>query len=162
MIPRAALDGDAMQAGIVEQVIEQVGAAAGHDAAALARRVDPVADAAMAIVPIDRMATHAADELLAQPDAEVGFEIGFVLLGDACDPDDDNDTLVDGSDNCPTQAGAASNQGCPAAATTPPATSPAPAPAKKCKKVQTSLERCGEKGYTIGRIVKGEKRVTYQ
>jgi len=35
-------------------------------------------------------------------------------------------------------------------------------PAKKFKKVQTILERCGEKGYTIGRIVKGEKRVTYQ
>jgi phosphoribosylformylglycinamidine cyclo-ligase len=35
-------------------------------------------------------------------------------------------------------------------------------PAKKFKKVQIILERCGEKGYTIGRIVKGEKRVTYQ
>ncbi len=35
-------------------------------------------------------------------------------------------------------------------------------PAKKFKKAQTILERCGEKGYTIGRIVKGEKRVTYQ
>jgi phosphoribosylformylglycinamidine cyclo-ligase len=35
-------------------------------------------------------------------------------------------------------------------------------PAKKFKKVQTILDRCGEKAYTIGRIVKGEKRVTYQ
>lgn len=35
-------------------------------------------------------------------------------------------------------------------------------PAKKFKKAQTILDRCGEKGYTIGRIVKGEKRVTYQ
>ena len=35
-------------------------------------------------------------------------------------------------------------------------------PAKKFKKVQVILERCSEKGYTIGRIVKGEKRVTYQ
>ena len=35
-------------------------------------------------------------------------------------------------------------------------------PAKKFKKVQTILDRCGEKGYTIGRVVKGEKRVTYQ
>ena len=35
-------------------------------------------------------------------------------------------------------------------------------PAKKFKKAQLILERCGEKGYTIGRIVKGEKRVTYQ
>jgi phosphoribosylformylglycinamidine cyclo-ligase len=34
-------------------------------------------------------------------------------------------------------------------------------PAKKFKKVQTILERAGEKGYTIGRIVKGEKRVVY-
>ena len=35
-------------------------------------------------------------------------------------------------------------------------------PAKKFKKVQTILDRCGEKGYTIGRVVKGEKRVTNQ
>ena len=34
-------------------------------------------------------------------------------------------------------------------------------PAKKFKKVQTILERAGEKGYTIGRIVKGEKKVLY-
>jgi phosphoribosylformylglycinamidine cyclo-ligase len=34
-------------------------------------------------------------------------------------------------------------------------------PAKKFKKVQTVLERAGEKGYTIGRIVKGERRVSY-
>ena len=35
-------------------------------------------------------------------------------------------------------------------------------PAKKFKKAQSILDRCGEKGYTIGRVVKGEKRVTYQ
>ena len=34
--------------------------------------------------------------------------------------------------------------------------------AKKFKKAQTILDRCGEKGYTIGRVVKGDKRVTYQ
>ena len=34
-------------------------------------------------------------------------------------------------------------------------------PVKKFKKVQTILERCGEKGYTIGRIVKGEHKVSY-
>ncbi len=34
-------------------------------------------------------------------------------------------------------------------------------PTKKFKKVQTLLERAGEKGYTIGRIVKGERKVTY-
>jgi phosphoribosylformylglycinamidine cyclo-ligase len=34
-------------------------------------------------------------------------------------------------------------------------------PAKKFKKVQTILERAGEKGYTIGRIVKGERKVQY-
>ncbi len=34
-------------------------------------------------------------------------------------------------------------------------------PPKKFKKVQTVLERAGEKGYTIGRIVKGERKVTY-
>ena len=35
-------------------------------------------------------------------------------------------------------------------------------PLARFKKVQSILERLGEKGYTIGRIVKGEKRVTYQ
>lgn len=35
-------------------------------------------------------------------------------------------------------------------------------PAKKFKKAQTILERCGEKGYTIGRIVKGDRKVIYQ
>jgi phosphoribosylformylglycinamidine cyclo-ligase len=34
-------------------------------------------------------------------------------------------------------------------------------PHKKFKRVQTVLERAGEKGYTIGRIVKGERKVTY-
>jgi phosphoribosylformylglycinamidine cyclo-ligase len=35
-------------------------------------------------------------------------------------------------------------------------------PAKKFKKAQLILDRCSEKGYVVGRIVKGEKRVTYQ
>ena len=34
-------------------------------------------------------------------------------------------------------------------------------PPKKFKKVQTVLERAGEKGFTIGRIVKGERKVLY-
>jgi phosphoribosylformylglycinamidine cyclo-ligase len=34
-------------------------------------------------------------------------------------------------------------------------------PIKKFKKVQSILERAGEKGYTIGRIVKGERKVIY-
>jgi len=34
-------------------------------------------------------------------------------------------------------------------------------PAKKFKKVQTILERAGEKGYVIGKIVKGERKVQY-
>jgi phosphoribosylformylglycinamidine cyclo-ligase len=34
-------------------------------------------------------------------------------------------------------------------------------PSAKFKKVQTVLERVGEKAYTIGRIVKGERKVTY-
>ena len=34
-------------------------------------------------------------------------------------------------------------------------------PPKKFKKVQTVLERSSEKGYTIGRIVKGERKVLY-
>jgi phosphoribosylformylglycinamidine cyclo-ligase len=35
------------------------------------------------------------------------------------------------------------------------------APSAKFKKVQSLLERAGEKAYTIGRIVKGERKVTY-
>ncbi len=34
-------------------------------------------------------------------------------------------------------------------------------PSKKFKKAQSVLERSGEKGYTVGRIVKGEKKVVY-
>jgi len=34
-------------------------------------------------------------------------------------------------------------------------------PAKKFKKTQTVLERVGEKAYTVGRIVKGERKVMY-
>jgi len=34
-------------------------------------------------------------------------------------------------------------------------------PHKKFKKVQSLLDRAGEKGYTIGRIVKGDRKVTY-
>ena len=34
-------------------------------------------------------------------------------------------------------------------------------PSKKFKKAQTVLERVGEKAYTVGRIVKGERRVMY-
>jgi phosphoribosylformylglycinamidine cyclo-ligase len=34
-------------------------------------------------------------------------------------------------------------------------------PSKKFKKAQTLLERAGEKAYTVGRIVKGERRVMY-
>ena len=34
-------------------------------------------------------------------------------------------------------------------------------PAKKFKKVQTILDRAGEKGHVIGRIVKGERKVQY-
>jgi phosphoribosylformylglycinamidine cyclo-ligase len=34
-------------------------------------------------------------------------------------------------------------------------------PANNFKKVQTVLERAGEKSYTIGRIVKGERKVQY-
>jgi phosphoribosylformylglycinamidine cyclo-ligase len=34
-------------------------------------------------------------------------------------------------------------------------------PSKKFKKVQSLLERTGEKGYTIGRIVKGDRKVSY-
>jgi len=34
-------------------------------------------------------------------------------------------------------------------------------PAKKFKKAQAVLERIGEKFYTVGRIIKGERKVMY-
>jgi phosphoribosylformylglycinamidine cyclo-ligase len=34
-------------------------------------------------------------------------------------------------------------------------------PAKKYKRVESLIEKCGEKSYLIGRIVKGERKVTY-
>jgi phosphoribosylformylglycinamidine cyclo-ligase len=34
-------------------------------------------------------------------------------------------------------------------------------PAAKFKRVQTLVEKCGEKSYLIGRIVKGERKVLY-
>ena len=34
-------------------------------------------------------------------------------------------------------------------------------PSKKFKKAQTVLERAGEKAFTIGRIVKGDRKVMY-
>jgi phosphoribosylformylglycinamidine cyclo-ligase len=34
-------------------------------------------------------------------------------------------------------------------------------PAAKFKKAQSVLERVGEKAYTIGRIIKGERKVSY-
>lgn len=34
-------------------------------------------------------------------------------------------------------------------------------PAKKYKRVETLIEKCGEKSYLIGRIVKGDRKVTY-
>ena len=34
-------------------------------------------------------------------------------------------------------------------------------PAKKFKKAQTVLDRAGEKAYTVGRIVKGDRKVMF-
>jgi hypothetical protein len=34
-------------------------------------------------------------------------------------------------------------------------------PAKKFKRVQSILDRVNEKAFTIGRIVKGDRKVTY-
>jgi phosphoribosylformylglycinamidine cyclo-ligase len=34
-------------------------------------------------------------------------------------------------------------------------------PAKKYKRVESLIEKCGEKSYLIGRIVKGDRKVTY-
>jgi CSLREA domain-containing protein len=61
-------------------------------------------------------------------------------LGDACDPDDDNDGVPDASDGCPTQANATST-GCPAVPTTTTTSGPTgqrAAALKKCKKKRTA------------------------
>jgi phosphoribosylformylglycinamidine cyclo-ligase len=34
-------------------------------------------------------------------------------------------------------------------------------PADKYKRVETLIEKCGEKSYLIGRIVRGDRKVTY-
>jgi phosphoribosylformylglycinamidine cyclo-ligase len=34
-------------------------------------------------------------------------------------------------------------------------------PAKKYKRVETLIEKCGEKSYLIGRIIKGDRKVAY-
>jgi phosphoribosylformylglycinamidine cyclo-ligase len=34
-------------------------------------------------------------------------------------------------------------------------------PSKKFKKAQSVLDRAGEKAYTVGRIVKGDRKVMY-
>jgi hypothetical protein len=59
--------------------------------------------------------------------------------GDACDPDDDNDGVLDARDACRTQA-AMTADGCPPVApiVNPPTTAPSPSPqgtaGKKCKR----------------------------
>jgi CSLREA domain-containing protein len=56
------------------------------------------------------------------------------VRGDVCDTDDDNDTVADLDDTCPTAAGLVADHGCPAAVTTPPTTTtPTPPATAKCK-----------------------------
>jgi CSLREA domain-containing protein len=77
-----------------------------------------------------------------RPPAPAGFcDVGAFEGSVGPAPDTDGDGLVDPADNCPTQAGPASNGGCPLGATpTPPATTPLATPTttppkkKKCKK----------------------------
>jgi predicted outer membrane repeat protein len=60
--------------------------------------------------------------------------------GDVCDPDDDNDAVLDAADQCPTQAGAAPT-GCPAPAATPTTPTSTATPAAKCKKKKKKKHR---------------------
>src|SRR5450432_4131791 len=57
-VPHAAMDGHPMQAQIVEQVVHQALAAARYDALALVALLDPVADAAIPVGPVDGMAAY--------------------------------------------------------------------------------------------------------
>jgi hypothetical protein len=70
--------------------------------------------------------------------------------GDVCDPDDDNDAVLDAADNCPVQAGVPSNAGCPAppvTGTAPPPANPSVAPqmCKKKKKKKHSVAQTAKK-----------------
>jgi hypothetical protein len=74
-------------------------------------------------------------------------------LGDICDPDDDNDGVLDTADSCATQAGPASNGGCPVVLTPPPTTTTTPAPAPAFD-LAGAIKRCKKK------FPKGPKRKT--
>ena len=65
--------------------------------------------------------------------------------GDACDADDDNDGVLDAADACATQAGVASNGGCPAPAVAPPANKPSKKKCKKPKKRAALAKKCKRK-----------------
>jgi CSLREA domain-containing protein len=54
--------------------------------------------------------------------------------GDVCDPDDDNDAVLDAADSCPVQAGVPSNAGCPAPPAAQAPSGSATTTTKKCKK----------------------------
>src|ERR1035438_4319362 len=68
-VQRAAVDGYAVQAQIVEQVVQQVFAATRDDALAPITLLDPVADAAIPVGPVDGMAAYRTGERAVDPDA---------------------------------------------------------------------------------------------
>src|SRR5205807_415644 len=55
-VSRSAPDLDAVEHQLAKQILEQRPAAARHNPLLLPRRVDPVADTAIAVKPVDRMA----------------------------------------------------------------------------------------------------------
>src|SRR4051812_41701288 len=80
LVAGAALNGDAMQGEVIEQVIDQGRAAFRHQAAALPIRIDPIADAAMLVGPIDRMAADRTGDPAIDNDRGLRPLIGFVLI----------------------------------------------------------------------------------
>src|ERR1019366_6758427 len=76
----AAVDGDAVQAEIVEEVVQEALAAARDGALSPMALLDPVADAAIAVGPVDRMAANRTGERAVDPDAALRSTAGRELL----------------------------------------------------------------------------------
>src|SRR5450759_469911 len=79
-VPHAALDGHPVQAQIVEQVVQQALAATRDNALAPITLLDPVADAAIPVGPVDGMAAYRTGEGAVDPDAALWSPAGSELL----------------------------------------------------------------------------------
>src|SRR5262249_39416663 len=84
-VARGALYGDAVEAHAIHKIVNHGGAAAGHDAAALKARGEPVADAAMAGGPIDGMASNGSGDLAIDADSRLRSLVGLPLVANTLD-----------------------------------------------------------------------------